>query len=390
MHRSILVVLSSALVACADPEGNGATPNDASPEVEGAPDVGVAPDVGIDEIATPDTAFDCKVAAADGTICSCTEVGQDPPTLYLVLDRSGSMVEIPPGSTRSKWHMVRDALVGTNGVPRKLGSRIKIAVTWFPSPSVYDWCNSGREIIHPTIGNPATYDELEAKLASAVPRGATPTAAALHIVRTAISKLTGPVHVLLATDGAPNCGTTTCTADMCTYNVDNASTPACVPSFNCCDPANMPVGMGWRACIDSAATTQAANAIVGAGSKLFVVGVPGTTSAYAAHLDAIAAAGGAPNDGPTKYWAPTDATSLTAALSTIAARAIDSCEVRLDAPIVDPGVTNVLLDGEVIAADKWTWTSPSTIELMGDACDRVHAGTVTRVSVAVGCKTVTR
>jgi hypothetical protein len=285
--------------------------------------------------------------------------------------------------------MIRDALVGDNGVLRKLGSRIKIAVTWFPSPSSYDDCNSGREVVHPTIGGQAVYDDLQAKLASAVPRGATPTAAALQSVHTAIAKIKGPVHVLLATDGAPNCGTTTCTAAMCTYNVDNAAVPFCDSSFNCCDPANMPTGMGWRACIDSAATAQAATALVGSGSKLFVVGVPGTTSAYQAHLNAIAEAGGAPNDGPTKYWAPTDAASLTAALSTIAARAIDSCEVRLDAPIADPGVTNVLLDGEVIASDMWTWTSPSTIELQGAACDRVHAGTVTRVSVAVGCKTVT-
>lgn len=351
-------------------------------------------DTGLSEAAPLDAPIDCKIAAADGTICSCTEIGQDPPTLYLVLDRSGSMGEQAPGTTRTRWRMIREALVGDTGILRKLGSRIKIAVTWFPSPSSDDVCNSGREVVHPTIGTPAAYDELYAKLASAIPRGATPTAATLGVVSEAIAKISGPVHVLLATDGAPNCGTKTCDLDSCTYNIEGAkiyAEAACDSTVNCCDPGKISSGLGWKACSDDEATADAAAAIGATGKKVFVLGIPGTIDAYRAHLDKIAEAGGTINeDGPTKYWAPTDDASLQTALSTIAARAIDSCEIRLEKAADDPGVTNVLLDGQAIPADGWKWTSSSTIELVGATCDRVKAGTVTRVSVAVGCKTVMR
>jgi hypothetical protein len=356
--------------------------------------VSVDQDTGLSEAAPLDAAIDCKIAAADGTICSCTEIGQDPPTLYLVLDRSGSMGEQAPGTTRTRWRMIREALVGDTGILRKLGSRIKVAVTWFPSPSSDDVCNSGREVVHPTIGGQATYDALYAKLASAIPRGATPTAATLGVVSASIAKISGPVHVLLATDGAPNCGVKTCALDSCTYNIEGAKIygeSACDSTVNCCDPGMVSSGLGWKACSDDEATANAAAEIGATGRKVFVLGIPGTIDAYRAHLDRIAEAGGTINeDGPTKYWAPTDDASLQTALSSIAAHAIDSCEIRLEKPADDPGVTNVLLDGQAIPADAWQWTSPSTIELVGATCDRVKAGTVTRVSVAVGCKTVMR
>jgi hypothetical protein len=381
------------VVACSSAEEPAAFITE--PVVEaGPPDVPpLAYEGGSFDTAPLDTAVDCKVAQDDGTICSCTEVGQNPPTLYLVLDRSGSMADQGPGTTSSKWKMIRDALVGDGGVLRKLGSRVKIAVTWFPSPSFDDVCNSGREVVSPTIGGQQTYDDLAGMLASAIPRGATPTAATLLAVGAEIAKMDGPVHVLLATDGAPNCGTKTCNADSCTYNIEGQKIlggSTCDSTLNCCDPGVISSGLGWRACSDDAATANAAAAIAAKGSKFFVLGVPGTIDAYRAHLDSIAEAGGTINDGPTKYWAPTDDASLATALSAIAARAIDSCEVRLEKPVADPGVTNVLLDGTPIPADGWKWTSPSTIELLGAACDQVHGGTVSHVSVAVGCRTVTR
>ncbi|MGZ5966947.1 MAG: hypothetical protein ACXWP4_04720 [Polyangiales bacterium] len=393
MKRIASGLATLLLVACSGAEQPAASLSE--PVVEaGPPETSpIVYETGISEAAPVDTAVDCKVAQDDGTICSCTEVGQNPPTLYLVLDRSGSMADQGPGTTSTKWKMIRDALVGDAGVLRKLGSRVKIAVSWFPSPSFDDVCNSGREVVPPTVGGQGTYDDLQALLASAIPRGATPTAATLQVVGAAIAKMDGPVHVLLATDGAPNCGTKTCTADACTYNLEHQKIfgdSTCDATINCCDPGMVSSGLGWRACSDDAATANAAAAIAAKGSKFFVLGVPGTIDAYRAHLDTIAVAGGTVNDGPTKYWAPTDDASLVTALSAIAARAIDSCEVRLAKPVDDPGVTNVLLDGAPIPADGWKWTSPSTIELLGAACDSVHGGTVSHVSVAVGCRTVTR
>lgn len=337
---------------------------------------------------------ECRVALADGTACECHEVGQRPPTLYLLLDRSGSMGDKPPRSTRSKWSLVKSALVDRErGVLRRLGTRISIAMAWFPSPASEDACDPGRQVLPAQWGGGAVYDALEAKLTSAVPRGSTPTAASLRSLVDVIAALPKPAYVLLATDGAPTCGDTRCSVDACTYNLEKQAVGfvACDASTNCCDPANTSDGIGWKACADVDATVAATRAVAEAGAKVFVLGVPGTIAAYDSALDAIAAAGGA----APRYYAATEPTqdALENALSSIAAQVIDTCTITLDAPVESPGVTNVLFDGELIAQDPidgWRWTSPSTIEVSGDACARIHEGRVTRIQVAVGCLTVTR
>ncbi len=393
-RTAVAVAVSWSLIGCGD---------HSSPEPLIADDTGVVapdatgpmPDVAFD--ANNDTEVDCRVAQTDGTVCACTEIGQRPPTLYLLLDRSDSMGENPPGSTRSKWSLVRSALLDrNNGALRALGGRLTIAMTWFPSPSSEDACNPGRHVFGPLRGSPAVYDELEAKLLSAIPRGATPTAASLLAVADEIAAMPQPAYVLLATDGAPNCGTGTCTADACTYNIEGSpmTVPgSCDATVNCCDPAATSRGIGWKACVDLEPTKAAAAKLAAAGTKVFVLGVPGTIEAYGHVLDELAVAGGAPRDGTPRYYAATEPTgeSLAAALATIAAKVIDTCEIKLDAPVDDPGITNVLLDGEPIpATDGWKWTSSSTLELTGHACERIHAGKVARIQVVVGCKTVTR
>lgn len=350
--------------------------------------------------ADPDAAFDvardarvdCRVPQPDGTICSCTEVGQRPPTLYLLLDRSGSMGELAPASKRSKWALVRSALLDpATGALRRLGGRLTIAAAWFPSPSAEDACNAGKLVFGPVRGSQAAYDELEAKLASAIPRGSTPTAASLDAVAIALAKVPKPAYVLLATDGAPNCGTGPCEPDACTYNIEKDQVTfsgTCDEGFNCCDPSKTARGLGWKACVDEEASTRAARAIAAAGHKVFVLGVPGLIPEYTRTLDALAVAGGAPRDDAPRFYAASEPTqeSLTAALSAIAGKVVDTCDIRLEGPVSDPGITNVLLDGEVVA--EWNWTSESSIELTGAACDRVHAGKVASVQVVVGCRTV--
>lgn len=391
---ALAVAVSWFLIGCG---------NEPSPEPLVADDAAVAaPD---SSPATPDVAFDvnhdsqvdCRLAQKDGTVCACTEIGQRPPTLYLLLDRSGSMGENAPGATRSKWSLIRSALLdSTNGALRALGGRLTIAMTWFPSPSSEDACNPGRQVFGPLRGSPSVYDALEAKLQSAIPRGATPTAASLQAIAERIAAMPQPAYVLLATDGAPNCGTSTCTADACTYNIEGDQITfggSCDATFNCCDPAKTARGLGWKACVDLDPTKAAAAKLAAAGNKVFVLGVPGTIDAYGRVLDEIAVAGGAPREGTPRYYAATEPTqeALAAALSSIAAKVVDTCTINLESPVDDPGVTNVLLDGEPIAeTDGWKWTSPSTIELTGGACDRIHAGKVARIQVVVGCKTVTR
>ena len=346
-----------------------------------------------------DVAFDASINCAlgkDGGVCACKELGSHPPTLYIVLDRSGSMMEVIAPSTLSKWDQtVRALLDAKTGVLRALGAHLAVGMTIFPGPSA-DGCEPGAEIFETRTGGPAAYDDLAKKLAPLAPKGATPTSATLRALLPRLASLPRPIYVMLATDGAPNCGTTPCSIDQCQYNIENLPLGGgrfCDSSINCCDPSKIKGGDGWRACLDAEPTRKAIADLVTAGISVFVLGEPGSEP-YAAALDSFAIAGGtAQSSGKTRYYAVTDPASLQAALTTIGGKVVDSCTVILDAPPDDPGVTNVLLDGELVPQDPidgWTWQDPTHLVVHGAACAKITAGEVSRVQVAVGCKTVER
>jgi hypothetical protein len=396
-----IVLFAGSVVACSEglesePEGGppplpsvdgGALPDAPAPALVGEIDGGQAP-------------VDCRALERGGGVCACHEVAERPTTLYLLLDRSGSMGDTVAGTGRTRWSLVRSALLDPRrGVLRKLGGRIAIAAAWFPSPSNKDACAPGREVFRAERGSERVFDDLAAKLASAIPRGATPTAVSLRAAREALAGLPKPAHVLLATDGAPNCGTGRCGVDACTYNLERAPMlfeGPCDDAANCCDPAVISRGLGWRGCVDAAAAEEAAADLAKDGTKVFVLGVPGTISAYDGVLDRLALAGGAPREGGgPRYYAATEPTleGLEAALEAIAGKVVDSCVVNLEEAVDDPGVTNVLVDGVPVAPDAtdgWRWASPSSIELVGATCTKVRAGRVARVQVVVGCRTIPR
>lgn len=373
----------------------------------------VEPDASYDTEPPPDGSdFDVKVDTApldctggvDAGICACTEIGQKPPVVYLVLDRSGSMTAKEVGSSKSRWDLVRVALFDpTAGVLRKLGGRIAPALAVFPAASAgATQCSAGAELRAPSTGNKDVYDELQSLLVKVTPAGGTPTAATLRALSANLTKLAAdgrPVFVLLATDGAPNCATTGCTADRCTRNIEGDVTAdgrKCSPTLNCCDPKATADGSPLN-CVDADATVAAVTALASVGVKTFVFGVPGT-EAYAKDLDALAVAGGTPREGAPvgeRYYAVKSTTqdAFVAALQAIAAKVVDDCVVTLESAPTDPGVTNVLVDGVLVPQDPvdgWTWTSDRTIELHGKACAQIKAGLVGRLQVAVGCKTVTK
>lgn len=383
MVRVLFVITIGLGVACSSEPAPSRAPVPIEPIDVGATDAGFT--------LPPPGPEDCRVALAEGLVCACHELGQRPPTLYLLLDRSASMSELVAG--RSRWWQVRSALLDRDrGVLRRLGTRISIGAAWFPGASLpsngdADECDPGREILSTRWGLPAIYDQLEKTLAVS-PRGGTPTRAALEALRARVPSLPEPVNVLLATDGAPTCGVGPCAADACTWNLEGRSIGflTCEDGTNCCDPAK--TSGGSRACVDRDATIAAAGELAALGAKVWVLGVPGTVPVYGEVLDAIADAGG------TGHALRTDEPeALSAALSSIAARVIDTCTLNLDEPVVDPGVTNVLFDGVPVpqdVVDGWRWSSTSTIELAGAACARIHAGEVGRIQVAVGCRTITR
>jgi hypothetical protein len=392
---ALAVLSSSSAAACSS--------NDHAPHSFGgfdpdafAIDTGADGGTGAFDVPTDAASFNCS-AGADAGICACTEIGQSPPTLYVLLDRSASMSDpIPPGST-SKWDLVRSALFDVkNGALRRLGGRVAVGMSLFPGSSTGDGCGVGAPVFPITVGSKATYDALAMILAGQTPTGATPTASSIVGLTPKLKAIVDRAYLLLATDGAPNCGDSPCTADRCQYDIEGSKLSdgtTCAPPLNCCDPSVVEGGGGWKSCVDSDATKAAVTALETAGIHTFVLGIPGS-ELYAADLDTLAVAGGAPQPpGGPRYYAPTDEASLSKALEAIAAKVVESCTITLSSAVVDPGITNVLLDGTLVPQDGtngWSWIDSTHIELNGDACKRVTDGTVSNVQVAVGCKTVTR
>ncbi len=348
------------------------------------------------DVARDSATFNCA-DGIDAGVCACTELGQTPPALYILLDKSGSMEQIVAPSTVSKWDQVRRALFdSTNGVLRKLGSRLSVGMALFPSGSGAA-CAPGVQVFPIGVGLSSTYDTLASILSSTKPAGSTPTASSVSaLIPLLKSRKAGTTFVLLATDGAPNCGTTACSAEQCQYDIDGAKLSdgtLCAPPLNCCDQTVVMGGDGWKACNDEGATRKAVAALAAAGINTFVLGIPGTER-YATTLDDLALAGGeAQATAGPRYYAATDGPSLEAALSAIAAKVIDTCVIALETDVTDPGITNVLVDGTLVPKDDvsgWSWLDSSHIQLNGTTCDNVHAGRVSRIQVAVGCKTIER
>ncbi len=349
-----------------------------------------------------DVSINCS-AGPEAGVCACSEIGQKPTSLYVVLDRSGSMLARDGGSD-TRWDVTTLALLhAKQGVLRKLGSRVTVGLALFPDtgPSA-DGCRAGAEFLPPTVGSVATYDKIVEILRYAAPSvGATPTAPTLTALASKLKALPQPAFVLLATDGAPNCGTASCSIDRCTYNIERAPLDGgrfCDDKINCCDPMQVSGGMGWGACIDADATRVAVADLASAGIKTFVFGVPGV-GPYSADLDALARAGGTAREdakpGEALYYAASATTqaAFVAALSAVAAKVVDTCTITLESVPSDPGITNVLVDGVLIPQDPvdgWAWTAEGKVELRGATCAKVRAGDVVRVQVAVGCKTVTK
>ena len=282
----------------------------------------------------------------DGGVCACADEALlgDPPTLYYVLDRSGSM------NLDNKWSTIQVAL---EKVMIALGPRAQVGAAVFPDPS-YDGCRPGVPVFGPwrgdaPAGTPGPTDvALLETLGHMGANGGTPTAASLVTLAPIIEAIQGKTYVILATDGGPNCNDgPSCTYATCTDNLDGTDPTDCPPKgpTNCCDDAHA----GKQSCLDAQPTIDAVTALANAGIPVYVVGVPGSAP-YAALLDQLAVAGGTARGTEPQYYAvsSTDQAALLAAMSKIAAKITGTCTLTLDQAPPDPTLVNVFLDGTVL------------------------------------------
>jgi hypothetical protein len=321
----------------------------------------------------------------DGSFCDCVDVPLfgEPPNMYFVLDRSGSMGD------QDKWSQVR---VVVAQILRGLGPRANFGATVFPGfePSS---CAVAKEVLPISPGDPPgstdgpTTKRLLATTSSA-PSGGTPTAQALRATLDSLRNVKGKTFVILATDGGPNCNASAaCNFDQCMPNIEDV--PGCPPDGpSCCEPPE-----GFReSCLDSAATSSAVSALKSAGIPVYVIGLPGTR-AYATLLDQLAVNGGTALATSPKYYAIAEGTNDTALLTTlkkIAAKIVATCEFQLKEAPVQANQVNVYLDEVVLPKDPangWKLDG-ATVTLLGQSCEKVLAGDVLDVRIITGCPTV--
>jgi von Willebrand factor type A domain len=339
-------------------------------------DIVVVPDAGVPRCSVPTAA-----------VCDCVEVplAAEPPNLYFVLDRSGSMAQ------DNRWSNVLKSVLE---LVRVLGPRAKFGATLFPSV-INNSCSVGTEVMSIRAGDaPAgtrgpTYNFLAARTSSSTPQGGTPTGATLDAVRTRLLNQPGKTFVILATDGGPNCNdSATCDAQACIPNIE--AFPSCSPNGPSCCAS--PVGSAEN-CLDANATEAAVAALRTAGIPTYVVGIPGSAP-YTALLTRLAAAGNTTRTDSADPYYRVDAqgqTALLAAMRKVVAKILATCTISLNREPEDPTRLNVYLDEKAVPQEPlngWTYAD-KTVTLVGNTCAKVLAGDVVDLRVIAGCPTET-
>lgn len=242
----------------------------------------------------------------------CTEL----PILFIVQDKSGSMAFNPSGTAAtatnpSKWSIASQVVPQ---VAAQFGNRFRYGVLMYPGASYQFACDTGTVVR--TVA--ATSTQVAGAYAATGPGGGTPTAASLREALAYLRTLptTAPIHVLLITDGLPNCNTSLNAASCATTTPNCPNTNTCVPGTNCC-------GLGAKDCLDDTASVSAAAALRALNIKTYVVGFDQalTSGNNKAVLDSIAAAGGT-----TSAYVAGNQAALTAALNQIAQTTSTCCQ----------------------------------------------------------------
>lgn len=281
------------------------------------------------------------VICLSATPASAERCPNDLPVLFIVQDKSGSMNQPPDPATDpnapTKW---ATAKLVVPDLASQFANRFRYGVHMYPGQTSQFNCTVGSTL----APVPSTAAQVNTVFQNAVAGGGTPTAVSLDSTRTYLSSLglTEPAHVLLITDGLPNCNlsldATTC----------EATTPGC---------ANNSCGLGSKDCNDEVETRAAASRLLAAGYKVYVVGF-GTSVTGGNNktvLDGIASAGGTGS-----AYVANDQASLSNVLNQIGYNAATCCK-----DVCTEGAAMCTADGKVqscqldAALGCTTWTTQS-------------------------------
>ncbi len=306
--------------------------------------------------------------SSDGSVCGELEVATDRviPNIMIIVDRSGSMRrdfegDCPflasngcptsgtpnPNFGEARWDSVEDALVGMNGLVRRLDPIARFGLTLYwkpdenpPSMSDGDMCASTDGVaITQSLANA---NAIAASFGANEPDGFTPTAEAIEAVTDSLLATpppVGPTVYLLATDGLPN---------GCDEDGEN---------------------------VDRNNSVSAVERAFGLGIETFVLGVNFDDS----HLQDLADAGQGVGSGAT-LWTADSVAELQTALEQIVVQNIP-CTVSLTDGTIDTAQAcqgEVRLNDEVLVCNNaergWRAVDGNTIELTGSACQDWRSG----------------
>lgn len=314
--------------------------------------------------------------------CASVNVGASRviPTVQLVIDGSGSMDQAFGAGTR--WSSVHDALLGTNGVVRRLEAVVNFGM------SIYQ---TGDQNSCPLLTGPApmirNFSAIDAAWLQS-PGGATPTGEAMETVVASMSGTAnmidtdaGPQIIILATDGAPNgCGGGFNWMQVLTCTL-NPMDPSCA----------MLATDGYVRTLQAAVDAQAK------GIDVYVLDLS-DGGANRDELQKVANVGVGMDQAASpgaQLFAPADPASLSSALEQIIGGAA-TCQLTLQGMLTDTGAacssaSQVLLNSLPLTCgdpNGWRIVDPTHIELVGASCDEWLNNVAAQISATFPCNLV--
>lgn len=282
-------------------------------------------------------------SSSTGNVCADADVTFEPkiPTVYLLIDQSGSMVEDFNGQTR--WEAVYDALLAPGmGLVEQFQDDVRFGMGLYTAADANPVCPNIVEVA-PAIGN---YDAMEAVFQMNNPIEDTPTGDSIDAVLPTVinDPNDGQKVIVLATDGEPD----TC-AEL--------------------DPQN-----GQEEAI------AAAEAAFAMGIRIYYISVGNDVTDQHAQDMANAGAGVQPGDPDAPFFKANDQGALIDAFNQII-EGVRDCKFQLNGSVAD-GMADqctVLINGMAVDLDDpngWQLNDPGEIELVGDACDAIQMGEV--------------
>jgi hypothetical protein len=364
-----------AVCACG-PGGSGSNDGGGGGTVDGAVNVADAdpnaPDSGPMIDAAP---------SSDAGIQGCNPqnftLQQDPPPeIYLVVDRSGSMLDLGSSPPATKWDDLRGA---ADAALTQFEAAIHFGVLMYPEG---DECvTPGPQVGFAANNRTAITNSMDIS----TPAGGTPTAAALNNAAQSLADfgtVDSPKFLVLMTDGGPNCNYFLDALPQCSCNYASSSEYCCTSYPDIC--------IFGSSCLDDANTLDVITDLsTTQGVDTFVIGLPGTAE-YESLLNAMAVAGGQPQmNAATDYYNATSQAEISDALNQIAVSVI-SCQIPLSEVPENPDGVRIFIDGNEVPRNMtngWDYTDSgmTDIELYGDACNTLQDGDQHTVTATFAC-----